>query len=149
MDNICICKKNNKEIFYHLSEKPSLDLLTPKIPKYAVSLYEEKKTPRVCFSKSIKGCLSALQIENDELYVYTMVDSNTEIYTPSHFEVVDAFLTEEIWVLNEVKVKCLGKIHAQNLHTNEKIVDVINLNEELDTICLRNYDWYWIEKTNL
>ena len=49
-------------MLYHLSSDTNLKLLTPKIPNGAVPEYEEMTTPRVCFSDTIEGCLSAVQI---------------------------------------------------------------------------------------
>ena len=55
---------------YHLSEDENLTVLTPRIPKYAVGLFEDISTPRVCFAKTISGCLSALQDIPCTYYVY-------------------------------------------------------------------------------
>lgn len=98
-------------MYYHLSTKPNLTVLTPRIPECAVSIYEDTGTKRVCFSDFIGGCLSALQDLPRKYYVYVPVD-NVEMYKPSVDEVRDAEFTHEFWCLKSITVKCIGIIES-------------------------------------
>lgn len=103
-------------MLYHLSEISDLTVLTPRIPRYAVSTHENVKIERVCFSDFIEGCLSALQDLPNKFYVYVPkyeIDK-WDIYTPTVYEVIDAKFTHEVWVMKEVEVKCIGIIQSEN-----------------------------------
>ena len=103
-------------MYYHLSVDGTLTVLTPKIPECAVSIYENVDTKRVCFADTIEGCLSALQDGPKDYYVYIpmMNLDDKNIYHPTVEDVRDAKYTGEIWVLDEVKVKCIGMIRCEN-----------------------------------
>ena len=100
---------------YHISEK-NLDnkILYPRIPNNYMTKngYEDNKTPRVSFSKSIDGCLIALSanIKGKEFYIYEPIDNNVKIKSITNNDVPDANLTDEVWILEPVKIKVTGKI---------------------------------------
>ena len=133
-------------MLYHLSSDANLKLLTPKIPNGAVPEYEEMTTPRVCFSDTIEGCLSAVQIGDGQLYVYTPVDEDIDYYIPSNSEVYDAFLTGEVWILKEVEVKCLGKIDVKDPYITKNTTNIINRAGEEDIVSFHCFDWRWLDE---
>lgn len=101
---------------YHLSLKENLTKLTPKIPECAISMYENTTIKRVCFSDYIEGCLSALQDKPRKYYVYIPKNeiSKENIYYPTVDDVRDAKYTHEVWILEEIEVKCIGIIQSFN-----------------------------------
>lgn len=105
--------------YYHLSELPDLHELQPSISDNFMTKngYEENKTPRVCFSPSIDQCLMAMSanIKDKEYYVYTPYNINTnKLRKPTINEVPDSNITGEVWSLEPIKVKCIGKIKVLN-----------------------------------
>lgn len=105
-------------MLYHLSLYPNLVELTPRVPECAVSMYEDTMTKRVCFSDSIKGCLSALQDSPNTHYVYIpeIEIPDSDIYYPKSYEVRDAEYTHEVWLLKPVKVKCVGIVESYDYY---------------------------------
>lgn len=99
-----------------------MKVLTPKVPECAVSIYEDVVTKRVCFSDFIEGCLSALQDMPRKYYVYVPVGNIKEdaLYIPTVDDVRDAKYTHEVWILNEIKVKCIGIIQSKDYDWKEQ-----------------------------
>ena len=105
--------------YYHLSELPDLHELQPFISDNFMTKnnYEENKTPRVCFAPSIDQCLMAMSanIKNKEYYVYTPYNIDTnKLRKPTINQVPDSKITGEVWSLEPIKVKCVGKIKVLN-----------------------------------
>lgn len=100
--------------FYFISDK-NMDgkILHPRVPINYLTKnnYEDNTTKRVCFSKSIDGCLSAMSsnIDGKEFYVHKPI-GKYNIYEPTLKEVPDCKITDEVWIKESVKVKCIGKI---------------------------------------
>ena len=137
--------KNRRKFYhnlFHLSPIPNLTVLTPRIPEAAVWGYEDKKQKRVCFSTSIKRCLTALSDCNGQYYVYVPVNQH-KAYSPTPTEVVDVSETSEKWITRPVKVKCIGAI-VPTTYTKQEIYFPIHG----ETFGIFTYDWKWIEKYN-
>lgn len=108
---------------YHLSES-NLDgkILKPRIPENFMTRngYEEGKTPRISFSTSIDGALTGLSanLKDKEFYIHQIDTSYSKpnIRKISNKEVPDQSLTDEIWVLNPVKLKVTGKIKVKEAY---------------------------------
>lgn len=108
-------KKRNFELF-HVSPNKDIKELIPKISMKR--LYNENiRIPRVSAAPSIDACFRAVGItlnKNDrpmKYYVYQlMIDKDTRIVTPSVELVPDQKFTNEYWILDPIKVKCLGYI---------------------------------------
>lgn len=108
--------KQNEIKLYHLSEA-DLDkkILKPQIPDnyFTKNGFEDAKTPRVCFSKSIDGALKGLSQNLDgkilNVYIADNISKNS-IYTPTINQVPDAKITDEVWVLSDCKLRYVGKI---------------------------------------
>ena len=125
---------------YHLSEDENLTVLTPRIPKYAVGLFEDISTPRVCFAKTISGCLSALQDIPCTYYVY-VPDEEVNIVVPTTKQVRDSQVNGEVWSLNSVKVKCKGIIKSYDYTKTKECI----VNGD-DYVTRFYYPWHWVKK---
>lgn len=111
-------------MLYHLSENPNLTKITPRIPRYGVEKFENLTIERVCFSKTIEGCLSALQdITPLSYYVYTPVKHIDELHhhIPTIYDVIDGPSNDEIWILEDVEVECIGKVLSLENDYNKEI----------------------------
>lgn len=126
-------------MLYHLSLQSNLSELIPNVPECAVSIYENTTIKRVCFSDFIEGCLSAMQDLPHKYYVYTPIQ-NVNVYTPSVDEVRDVKINHEYWVLDKVKVKCIGIIQSENYVKFEQH------NSGRGRVTFFHYPYTWIEK---
>lgn len=102
--------------YYHISAyNQNNKIFKPRIPDLKLDL-EDDSTKRVCFSTSIKGCLYAINVdeylccEDGIYYVHVPRKYKGKIHKPTVKEVPDVKLTREKWFLNNVRLKCLGKI---------------------------------------
>lgn len=125
-------------MWFHLSDDNGLTELTPKVPSCAIPMYENVSTKRICFSDSIDGCLSALDPPTDSmLYAYTPIEEINAI-KPDVNDVRDAKYTWEVWSLNKVQVKNIGKVMVIKLKESK------NKNSGRGRVCIRTYDWKFI-----
>ena len=137
--------KNRRRFYhnlFHLSPTPNLTILNPRVPETAIGGYEDTKQKRVCFSTSIKRCLTALTDCNGQYYVYVPVNQH-KAYSPTSIEVVDVSETNEKWITRPVKVKCIGAI-VPTTYTKQEIYFPLH-NE---TFGIFTYDWKWVKKYN-
>lgn len=174
----------SKKKFYHISFDENLDdkILKPRIPSwitrmknedeekfikdmeksknatkdYIGSGYEEYKTPRVCFSNSIEGCLNSIICGKDRM---SLAGKQIHVYTPEKpigeykhksnksikrdGDVFDANITNEMWVLEPVKVKYVGSIVVDKVLT-EKLKKFANNKHR--KIIKYIYKWHWFHK---
>ena len=101
---------------YFISEKNmSGELLKPRIPSnyFTQNNYEDKTTPRICFSSSIDGALMGLSknLKGKKLFIHTPI-SNIDAYKPTTEQVPDCKITKELWYTKPVKIKCIGVINV-------------------------------------
>ena len=137
--------KNRRRFYhnlFHLSPTPNLTILNPRVPETAIGGYEDTKQKRVCFSTSIKRCLTALSDCNGQYYVYVPVNQH-KAYSPTPTEVVHVSETNEKWITRPVKVKCIGAI-VPTTYTKQEIYFPIHG----ETFGIFTYDWKWVEKYN-
>ena len=125
---------------FHLSHTPNLTILNPRVPETAIGCYEDIKQKRVCFSTSIKKCLTALCDCNGVYYVYVPVNQH-KAYSPSPEEVIDVSQTNEKWITRPVKVKCIGTI-VPTTYTVQEVYFPIHG----ETIGMFIYNWKWMKK---
>lgn len=112
----------DKMKLFHLSgENLHGKYLYPRIPKNFMTAkgYEENKTPRISFSTSIAGALTGLSanIKGQVFFVhepqsYKGITFVTTEELIRHGYVPDAHLTNEVWVLNPVKLKLVSVIRV-------------------------------------
>lgn len=110
---------NYKGKMYCISPK-KLDgqTLAPRVPDnyFTKNGYEDGETPRVCFAPSVDQCLMALSQKtmNMPFYVYSPEDiSKIDVYKPNKKAVPDSGITGELWAIQPVKLKQVGKIICQ------------------------------------
>lgn len=127
-------------------------IVQPRIPDNYMTQngFEDSKTPRVCFSTSIDGCLMGLgqNITNKEFYVYHPVGKH-KVITPTEEQVPDVKITKERWICEPVELICIGKIKAIDVNGphDDGIPYRYGKNKEHEA---RLYSWgyKWIEKFN-
>lgn len=83
--------------------------LNPRIPKNRMPS-EDDKTPRICVSTSIAGCLAAVHTLKEGNTVYIHTCESNEIIQPTKDQVPDVFFTGEIWITESVQMHLIGKI---------------------------------------
>ena len=137
--------KHNK-LFFLSDKKMNNKILSPRVPNnyFTKNGYEDAKTKRVCFAASIDKALMALSsnLTNKEFYIHIPVGKYTT-YKPSTKEVPDSKITGEIWVLNPVKIICIGKIIVIKDKGLEGHKFKYGDNKEAE---LYDWEWKWIEK---
>lgn len=133
---------------YHLSQSNlNGKTLSPRVPSnyFTKNGYEDGKTARVCFAKSIDMCLRALSQKCTDMELFVHIpDGKYNIYIPSTKEVPDAKITSEVWIKEPVKLKCIGKIKV----IKDKGEDGIPYKYGDNTAELYDWEWKWIEKMN-
>ncbi len=127
-------------MLYHLSESAELEKLTPKIPECAVGMYENTSIKRICFSDYIEGCLSALQDLPKKYYVYVPENDSVNFHIPTVEEVRDAKYTHEVWILEEIPVKCIGIIESDDYDWSKRH------NTRRGRTTFFHYPYKWIKK---
>jgi len=108
--------------------------LNPRIPKNRLPS-ENDKTPRICVSTSIAGCLAAVHglKEGNTVYIHTCTCEPNQIIQPTKDQVSDVFFTGEIWITEPVEMNLIGKI---------KITQVDYFEYDLEKgICMTNYQY--------
>lgn len=130
----------NGKLYFITEKQLNSNVLLPKIPNnyFTQNGYEDSKTKRVCFCKSIDKCLMALSKNCKDLVfnVYEVDDTdNYEVFAPSSIDVPDSGVTEELWILTKVKVDFIGKIKST------KVIPDESYEFSYGTKTARLYDW--------
>ena len=168
---------HSKKLFFHVTSDKDLDdkELKPRVPTWIHDIegdpekvmkdtgrYEDIKTPRVCFSPSIEGCLNSImnihkitkkEFGSQQLYVFIPekpIDqykhkTNKEIQHDG--DVFDAGTTGEMWILEPVKLKFYGTIQVDQVKDNGKSYPVImqgGKKSKNDKIGRYTYKWHWL-----
>lgn len=139
-------KPNNKfEKLYHISEKElNTYTLEPRIPNnvYTQCGFEDKTIKRICFSPTIDGCLIA--VSNDEVKLFNVYEpesyNDLKIKIPTKKEVIDCEHTNEVWVLNKIKLKKIGVIKTTKPNRRYRITT------KNFTDCFFIWDWEWVKE---
>ena len=134
-------------MLFHISTDDNLSNLTPKVPDLTLGDYEDHYIKRICCCHHIGNCLKAVNpFRGDMFYVYEII-YNSNVRIMNHHEVVeyvaDAEYTKENWILEEVKVRKIGKIEIleggfYNLRKVNKFGEVF---DAIDRV-----KWKWVEK---
>ena len=99
---------------YHISlDNHDGEIFHPRVPKNRM-LLEDDKTPRICFSEDLEGCLQAIEMmpaPHWEQFFFVhkpeLVHPGTSpFYYPTEDEVPDVNETGEVWCLEEVRMRC-------------------------------------------
>lgn len=116
--------------FFHLSERDLNNVvLSPKVPKNYMTEkgYENNTIKRVSFAKTIDGALLGLSddLSGKIFYVHEPVNYNVKIFTNKEIldnkYVPDAMFSKELWVLEDVKLKRIGRIRVVKPKSNPKV----------------------------
>lgn len=76
--------------------------------------YEDRDMKRLCFCPTIGLCLTALgrSCGSSTYQVYMLDDPDAKFYKPNAAQLPDCAITQEVWVLNDVKVRYLGAVRV-------------------------------------
>lgn len=149
-------ESTNQPKYYFVSVTNMNDkLLQPRIPDNFLTQIgaEDNKTPRVCFSDSIDGCLIALSrnLKGMKLFVH-VADCDESVLRqfrhPTTEEVPDANITDEVWSLKPVEIKCIGQIQVKKAYPKPLPYKYTDRDGTQKTAELYSWDWSWIEKYN-
>lgn len=110
---------------FHVSNASNLTIMEPRIPSgftgFNGEMLEDAVTKRICFSKTITGCLLACtpNIYKDTYYVYMPHRRifERDVHRPTETEVIDKKLTKEIWVTDKTIVDMIGSIKVVDTKT--------------------------------
>lgn len=86
--------------------------------EYDHEVKEDTKTPRVCFGRSIQGCMNSVPYSKTRViwYVHKPVNIDYKYLRASTTdEVPDRDTSNEMWYLKPVKIKCVGMIFVSKL----------------------------------
>ena len=130
---------------YHLSKRNlERSILVPRIPDNYMTKngYEDNITPRICFCPSIRQSIMALcrNCENEILFVHIPL-YNYPFYKPSQSEVPDSKYTNELWIKENVELKCIGIICVDKPTKNKYELHYGNENTYS-----YEFNWHWVEK---
>lgn len=140
---------NNK--YYHLSNSNKSLSLTPRIPEnyFTKNGYEENKTPRVCFSNSIDGCLAAMScnLKGKKMYIHVPLGYNGAIKENSFVQnkVPDAKITGEVWFLDKVRTKVIGEVIVGEAKNK---AEIFYYGKHKGELYFWNYKIKWYNKLN-
>lgn len=88
-------------------------MLNPRIPQNFLTKngYEDNTTPRICFAPDVGSCLTAMSsnVKGKKFGVYEPVNKPT-VFKPNRVLVPDSEITNELWVVEPVKLRKVGDI---------------------------------------
>ena len=146
-----LAQNNNPPNMYFVSDK-NMDskTLQPRIPTnfFTKNGFEDDITKRISFAPSIDKCLMGLSqnLEGKRLYVHIpIIENRTKIYKPTKSQVPDSKLTNEIWILTNVKIKCVGTIIVKSTPDNKPHKFSYGPDDKF-TAELWDWSWSWENK---
>lgn len=139
--------------YYFISDKRiENEVLYPRVPhnRLTVRGLEENKTPRICVSKSILGCLKSTGLYQNRkiLYLYLCYAHTKDVKQPCRDEVNDSIWTGEEWVLVPVEMHLLTVLHVSKQPISQNYCKYIIEDKKSDgyykiEICEFDYDRYY------
>ena len=117
---------------YHLSDKNhNGEVFVPRVPS-SIAPDENPDVERVCFSTTMTGAFKAIsQCYYDhmlKLYVHIPESMPRHIVKPDEYDVYDVDSTKEKWVLDNVKMKCIGRAVFRGYeHDEDEIPTKVNI----------------------
>ena len=93
--------------------------MTPTIPVNGLTENgrEDNKTPRLCFSDSLIGCLAAQGTScfNYSYVVYVPVNQKIKVHKPTKKQCPDAHITGEVWYTGKpIELVPIGKLYTSD-----------------------------------
>ena len=156
------------KLYFHLSPESYLDgqVFKPRVPEYLDRYdpedknFENDTTPRVCFSPSIEGCLNGIivnikrmhPIPKDKFYVYIPEKPFKEYKHKTNKELIrdkdifDASVTDEVWILEPVRMKLYGVIEIDSVYNVKRKQNVPTASGKKSTRPYYKYKWHWLVK---
>lgn len=136
----------SEKLYFLSKDNMNGKTLSPRIPEnyFTKNGFEDNKTKRVCFAPSIDKALMAISQRMTGLKLYVHIpDENQklDIKKPTTKDVPDCKITGETWVLNNVKVKCIGKIEV----LKDAGEDGLKFTYRDNAAELYRWEWKWLE----
>lgn len=142
-ENVLYEATSSSHLFFLSEDNHDGKTLTPRVPSNFLTKggYEDSKTPRVCFSTHIDGALIGLSqnLKGKTFYVHKP-ENDVDYHTPTLSEVPDSKVTNEVWVTEPVKIKCVGKIEVIEADKDYKY----KYGNNTATTC--SWKWKWVDK---
>ena len=115
-----VCKNENIRLFHLSLENHNNRIFKPRIPHNVADYCNENNTiARICFSTSMSGAYRAIEFNEKRGWSYpyyihipqniTNAVKNKNVIIPHKDLVFDVHYTNEHWVREKVKLKCIGK----------------------------------------
>lgn len=126
--------------YFFLSRKSHDNkILDPRIPKNRM-ISEDDKTPRICVSNSIAGCLAAIHTLKEGNIIYIHSCESNQVIQPTAEQLPDICFTGETWITEPTKMNLIGKV---------KITKVSYFDYDLQNgISMTNYQYRVIDMKN-
>ena len=106
-------ESKESKLFFLSDKNMDGKTLNPRVPNnfFTKNDMEDDTTPRVCLAPDIKYCLRAISagLQGKEFFVHVPVNK-FKTHIPTTKEVPDAKVTREVWALEPVTLKMIGKI---------------------------------------
>ena len=158
------------KLYFHLSPESYLDgqVFKPRVPEYLDRYdpedknFENDTTPRVCFSPSIEGCLNGIMVNMPRVNVMPAKATRFYVYTtekPFHEykhktnkelirdkDIFDASVTDEVWILEPVRMKLYGVIEIDSVYNVKRKQNVPTVSGKKSTRPYYKYKWHWLVK---
>ena len=156
------------KLYFHLSPDSYLDgqVFKPRVPEYLDRYdpedknFENDTTPRVCFSPSIEGCLNGIMVNmkrmypipKDKLCVYIPEKPFHEYKHKTNKELIrdkdvfDASVTQEVWILEPVRMKLYGVIEIDSVYNVKRKQNVPTASGKKSDRPYYKYKWHWLVK---
>lgn len=110
------------------------EILYPRIPRNRLteSGREDNKTPRICVSKSIIGCLQSTSTYETRkiLYLYSCEVEDKFVIQPTERQVSDAKFTGEEWIISPAKFSLETILHISKENITEDYIKYIIKDKE-------------------
>lgn len=147
-ENIITNNNQNQPLYFLSTTNLNNQILKPKIPNnyFSQNNYEDNQSLRIIFAPTIeKAIMIKSQLSENKLFYVHIPDINQEldIYKPSINEVPDSDITDEYWVKNNCKLKCIGIIELINIKNRYGNKFVYGKNKIAE---LYEWNWKWKEK---
>jgi hypothetical protein len=115
--------------------------LSPRIPKN-ISSSEDDIIPRVCVSKSLKGCLESTDIYRKHKRIYVHTCNSNNIIQPLGNQVHDAYLFGEEWILEPVEMKLFTILYINKVIINEQYSKwILKDKDEITKFSIYDFDY--------
>ena len=162
--------EHHNKLYFHLSPDSYLDgqVFKPRVPEYLDRYdpedknFENDTTPRVCFSPSIEGCLNGIQVNLPRVNVMPAKSTRFYVYTPEKpfheykhktnkelirdKDIFDASVTQEVWILEPVRMKLYGVIEIDSVTNVKRKQNVPTASGKKSDRPYYKYKWHWLVK---